>query len=367
MSGYSKQLRELEASPKSWLVTGVAGFIGSNLLETLLAANQKVVGLDNFSTGKRKNISEVLHLFPPAVRERFTFIEGDIRNPEVCCRACYGIDFVLHHAALGSVARSIEYPIATNDTNVTGFLSMLVAARQQKVRRFVYASSSSIYGDGVDLPKVEDKKGQPLSPYAVTKVINELYADLFSRTSGLETIALRYFNVFGPRQNPEGAYAAVIPQWVSCMIRNERAEINGDGSTSRDFCYVANATQANLLAATTRNPAAINQVFNVAFNARTSLNELFRMIRQKLLPDYPHLRDFRPAYSAFRAGDILHSCADISKARQLLGYEPTHSLEMGLDTSLNWYKKSAQVQAEVRHSHTKTQNQTRRIDLPAIV
>jgi UDP-N-acetylglucosamine 4-epimerase len=251
---------------------------------------------------------------------------------------------VLHQAALGSIPRSFKNPLASHATNVSGFLNMLVAAHEQKVRRFVYASSSSIYGDLQALPKVEEKTGRPLSPYAATKVINELYADLFSRTLGLETIGLRYFNVFGPRQNPLGPYAAVIPQWVRSMIRNEPAEIYGDGLSSRDFCYVENTVQANVLAATTRNPLAINGVFNIALNTRTTLNELFTLIRGKLLPHYPHLKNYKPVYRPFRAGDISHSCANINKAKRLLGYHPTHTLKMGLDSSLDYYKKCEIVQ-----------------------
>lgn len=344
MSTYTARLQQLRTAPKTWLITGVAGFIGSNLLQALLSINQRVVGLDNFSTGSWDNINEVLELFPRSVTERFRMIEGDIQDPEACLKACEGVEVVLHQAALGSVPRSIKFPLASHATNVTGFLTMLLAAREQKVPRFVYASSSSIYGDIADLPKVEERTGRPLSPYAATKVIDELYADLFSRTFGLETIGLRYFNVFGPRQNPLGPYAAVIPQWVLAMIRGEQAEIYGDGRTSRDFCYIENTIQANILAATTNNPQALNQLFNVALSSTTSLNQLFELIRRRLLPDYPHLRTYRPLYRPFRAGDIAQSCADIEKARRLLGYEPTHTLEMGLDRSLAWYKNSQHVQ-----------------------
>lgn len=344
MSTYTTRLQQLRTTPRTWLITGVAGFIGSNLLQALLSINQHVVGLDNFSTGSWENINEVLDLFPRSVTDRFRMVEGDILDPETCLKACEGVELVLHQAALGSVPRSIKYPLASHATNVTGFLTMLLAAKEQKVRRFVYASSSSIYGDIADMPKVEDRTGRPLSPYAATKVIDEIYADLFSRTFGVETIGLRYFNVFGPRQNPLGPYAAVIPQWVLGMIRGEQAEIFGDGRTSRDFCYVENTVQANILAATTNNAQAVNQLFNVALNSKASLNQLFELIRQKLLPDFPHLRNYQPMYRPFRAGDIAHSCADISKAKRLLGYEPTHTLEMGLDRSLAWYKNSHHVQ-----------------------
>lgn len=344
MSIYTTRLKELRSQPKTWLITGVAGFIGSNLLELLLANGQKVLGLDNFSTGTWNNLDNVLDRQPRSARDRFDLIEGDIQDWETCLNACRGVDLVLHQAALGSVPRSFKNPLASHATNVSGFLNMLLAAHEQKVRRFVYASSSSIYGDLQLLPKVEHKTGRPLSPYAATKVINEIYADLFSRTFGLETIGLRYFNVFGPRQNPLGPYAAVIPQWVLNMIRNQPAEIYGDGLTSRDFCYVENTVQANILAATTSNPLAINGVFNVALNARTTLKELFELIRGKLLPDYPHLKNYQPVYRPFRAGDISHSHANIAKAKRLLGYHPTHTLKMGLDSSLDYYKNCDLVQ-----------------------
>lgn len=339
MSAYTKLLADLERQPRTWLVTGVAGFIGSNLLEALLGANQTVIGLDNFSTGKQRNLDEVLENVTPAQRARFNFMEGDILDLKACRQACRGVDYVLHQAALGSVPRSIADPLRTNESNVTGFLNMIEAARQEQVRRFVYASSSSIYGDAPDLPKVEQKVGHPLSPYALTKVINELYADIFSRVYGMESIGLRYFNVFGPRQDPAGQYAAVVPRWISAMIRAEPAIINGDGGTSRDFCYVANVVQANLLAATCSNPAAVGQKFNVALNDRTTLIKLFEMIRLRLVPDHPQLRDYKPRHQPFRAGDVLHSQADITNARTLLGYDPSHTVEQGLDASLNWYRR----------------------------
>jgi UDP-N-acetylglucosamine/UDP-N-acetylgalactosamine 4-epimerase len=327
----------LQSEPKRWLITGVAGFIGSNLLEHLLRLDQIVVGIDNFSTGKTENLTEVRSLLSKEQWENFTFIEGDIRHLQICQQGCQGVDYVLHHAALGSVPRSIEDPIASNDNNVTGALNMLVAARDQKVKRTIYAASSSTYGDHPALPKVEDQIGRPLSPYAVTKYVNELYADVFARTYGLETIGLRYFNVFGPRQDPDGAYAAVIPKWIAAMIMGERVCINGTGETSRDFCYVENVVQMNFLAATSADPNAVNQVYNTAVNARTSLNGLFAMLHCRLLPLYPHLMGYTPLYRDFRKGDVLHSQADIGKASRLLGYVPTHTIDKGLDAALSWY------------------------------
>jgi UDP-N-acetylglucosamine 4-epimerase len=319
-----------------WLVTGAAGFIGSNLVEALLKLGQRVTGLDNFATGHRHNLEQVKEAVGDDKFAKFDFIEGDIRQLEDCARACAGVDFVLHQAALGSVPRSIANPILTNETNISGFLNMLVAARDAKVRRFVYAASSSTYGDHPALPKVEDQIGKPLSPYAVTKYVNELYADVFGRTYGMESIGLRYFNVFGPRQDPNGAYAAVIPQWVSALIRNQPLKINGDGETSRDFCYVDNVVQANLLAATA-DAAAANQVYNVALNDRTSLNRLHAMMVELLAPRFPHVAAHRPQYVDFRAGDVRHSQADIGKASRLLGYEPTHRIGPGLAQAMDWY------------------------------
>jgi UDP-N-acetylglucosamine 4-epimerase len=331
--------QQLRTSPKTWLVTGAAGFIGSNLVETLLRWDQRVVGFDNFATGKQSNLDELAALVGSEQWNRFRFIEGDIRDLDACQNACSGADYVLHQAALGSVPRSIEDPLLTNAANVTGFLNMLVAARDQKAARFVYAASSSTYGDHPGLPKVEDQIGRPLSPYAVTKYVNELYADVFARCYATPSIGLRYFNVFGPRQDPDGPYAAVIPKWVAAMIKNEPVIINGDGETTRDFCFVENVVQANLLAATADDPAAIGQVYNVAVHARTSLNELFALLRERLLPTYPHLREYKPVYSEFRAGDVRHSEADISKAGRLLGYAPTHSVAQGLDEALGWYRR----------------------------
>jgi UDP-N-acetylglucosamine 4-epimerase len=340
MTVYDSLKSKLRQDPKTWLVTGVAGFIGSNLLETLLQLDQRVVGLDNFSTGKTHNLEEVKQLVTPQQWRNFTFVDGDICDLKICHSACRGIDYILHEAALCSVPRSLDDPLGANASNITGFVNMLVAARDQKVARFVYAASSSTYGDDPSLPKVEDKIGRPLSPYALTKYVNELYAEVFGRCYGLQTVGLRYFNVFGPRQDPDGAYAAVVPRWVASMLKKQPTYINGDGETTRDFCYIANVVQANLLAATTPNPDAVGQVFNVALNSRTSLNQLFHMLRERLLPAFPHLQSYQPIYQDFRAGDVRHSQADISKARRLLGYEPTHTVADGLTDALEWYKQN---------------------------
>ncbi len=337
MTAYEQLLRELAARPKVWLITGVAGFIGSNLLETLLKLDQSVVGLDNFATGHQRNLDEVRTLVGPARWVRFRFIEGDIRALHDCRHACEGVDYVLHQAALGSVPRSLVDPITTNDVNLAGFLNMLLAARDAKVARFVYAASSSTYGDHPGLPKVEDAIGKPLSPYAVTKYVNELYAEVFARCYGFNTIGLRYFNVFGPRQDPDGAYAAVIPKWTAAMIKGEDVFVNGDGETSRDFCYIANAVQANLLAATAQAQESSNQVYNVAVGDRTTLNQLYDQILGLLLPHYPHLSGAKPIYRAFRAGDVRHSLADIGKAVKLLGFAPTHNISEGLELAMPWY------------------------------
>jgi UDP-N-acetylglucosamine 4-epimerase len=337
MTAFEQLQDRLDNETGIWLITGVAGFIGSNLLEKLLKLNQRVVGLDNFATGHRYNLDQVQALVTPSQWSRFNFIDGDIRNLEDCRKACEGVSYVLHQAALGSVPRSIEDPIATNSTNIGGFLNMLVAARDAKVSRFVYAASSSTYGDHPGLPKVEDCIGKPLSPYAVTKLVNEQYADVFARVYGFNTIGLRYFNIFGQRQDPNGAYAAVIPKWIAAMIKNEPIWINGDGETSRDFCYVANAVQANLLAATTAVPDAVNQVYNIAVGERTTLNELFEAIRSSLEPKFLHLKGFKPSYQDFRAGDVRHSLAHISKAHILLGYEPSHRIWQGLAEAIDWY------------------------------
>ncbi len=332
---YENCVKDLISDRKKWLVTGVAGFIGSNLLETLLKLDQTVVGLDNFSTSHRGNLDEVRALVGESRWSRFTFIEGDICDLATCRKACEGIDHVLHQAALGSVPRSIEDPVTTNANNISGFLNMLVAAKDAGVSRFVYAASSSTYGDHPGLPKIEEEIGNPLSPYAVTKYVNELYADVFARTYGFRATGLRYFNVFGPRQDPEGAYAAVIPKWFSGMLRGESIYINGDGETSRDFCYVDNVVQANLLAACTEN--AQGEVYNVAFGERTTLNELFDLIAGELRQKRPGIVFPPPVHREFRAGDVRHSLADIGKARRLLGYEPQYSVRSGLNKASDWY------------------------------
>jgi len=337
LSAYDDLLERLKNEQHTWLITGVAGFIGSNLLEALLKLNQKVVGLDNFSTGYQKNLNEVQSIVSKEQWSRFNFIEGDIRNLEDCQLACNGIKFVLHQAALGSVPRSIEDPINTNSVNISGFLNMLVASRDAKVERFVYAASSSTYGDHLELPKVEHRIGRPLSPYAVTKFVNELYAEVFARTYGLESIGLRYFNVFGRRQDPNGAYAAVIPKWIASLILNQEVFINGDGGTSRDFCYVDNAVQANILSATTKREGAVNQIYNIAVGDQTSLNELYSHLKKSLEMHISQVSDANPIYRDLRVGDIKHSLADIGKAKKLLGYQPTHKVVDGLLVTIPWY------------------------------
>ena len=339
MTQYAQVVEQLKSKRHRWLVTGAAGFIGSNLVEALLRLNQSVVGLDNFSTGHQRNLDQVQALVGSAAWKHFNFIRGDICDLNTCNEASKGVDYVLHHAALGSVPRSIEDPIMSNHSNVTGFVNMLVAARDAKTKRFVYAASSSTYGDHLGLPKIEDQIGKPLSPYAVTKYVNELYADVFGRCYDVESIGLRYFNIFGPRQDPDGAYAAVIPKWIASMIKNETLLVNGDGETSRDFCYVENVVQANILSATTTIKDAINQVYNVAVNERTTLNQLFDMQRTLLVKRFTHLENFKPTYQDFRAGDVRHSLADISKAQNLLGYAPTHRIGEGLRTAMDWYVK----------------------------
>jgi UDP-N-acetylglucosamine 4-epimerase len=340
MSAYQELQGALQAAPRAWLVTGAAGFIGSNLLETLLRLEQRVVGLDNFATGRKSNLDEVKSLVTAEQWTRFTFIEGDIADLEACRRACVGMDLVLHQAALGSVPRSLEDPVGSHRANVTGFLNLLEAAREAKVRRFVYASSSAVYGDSPGLPKVEDQIGQPLSPYAATKWMNEIYAGVFARSYGLETIGLRYFNVFGPRQDPEGDYAAVIPKWIAALLRREPVQVNGDGETSRDFCYVANVVQANLLAATAASAAAVNQVYNVAVGERTTLNELFALLQQALRRRDSTLPSQQPVYRDFRAGDVRHSLADIAKAGSRLGYTPAQRIADGLELAMDWYRRN---------------------------
>jgi UDP-N-acetylglucosamine 4-epimerase len=339
VSAYQKLTERLLNQPATWLVTGVAGFIGSNLLEELLRLNQRVVGLDNMCAGSRANLEQVRELVGSHLWQNFTHIDGDIRDKETCVTACKNVNYVLHQAALGSVPRSIENPGETHETNVTGFLNMILAARDQGVKRFVYASSSAVYGDHPELPKREANIGGCLSPYGASKFANEIYAEVFARCYGMETMGLRYFNVFGPRQDPEGAYAAVIPKWIAAMIQREPIFINGDGETTRDFCYVSNVVQANLLAATVDHSGAVNQIYNVALHSRTSLNELFALLRGQLSPFYPHLKEYRAQYRDFRAGDVRHSEADISKAQRLLGYQPTHSIAQGLSTALDWYRQ----------------------------
>ena len=321
----------------TWLVTGCAGFIGSNLVEALLKGGQRVVGLDNFSTGFQHNLDQVEAAVGAEKWASFRFIKGDIRSLDTCHEACKGVDYVLHEAALGSVPRSIDDPITSHESNVTGFLNMLVAARDAKVKRFVYAASSAAYGDHPGLPKVEETIGRPLSPYGAGKYMNELYADVFGRCYGLETVGLRYFNVFGPRQDPDGAYAAVIPKWIAAMLRGETVYINGDGETARDFCYIDNVVQANILAATVDNPDAANKVYNVALGDQTSLNQLFKSLRDLLMERDAGFDCPPPVYRDFRAGDVRFSRADISKAKKNLGFKPTVRVHDGLSRALDWY------------------------------
>ncbi|MEK9719975.1 MAG: SDR family oxidoreductase [Quisquiliibacterium sp.] len=335
MPDHHQLLASLARAPATWLITGVAGFIGSNLLEALLKLDQTVVGLDNFATGHQRNLDEVRKLVSDAQWARFRFIKGDICQLADCHAACAGVDHVLHQAALGSVPRSLQDPVGTNAVNVTGFLNMLVAARDAGVKSFTYAGSSSTYGDHPALPKVEPHIGQPLSPYAVTKLVNEQYAQVFARSYGFRSIGLRYFNVFGPRQDPEGAYAAVIPKWVAAMIRGDEVVVHGDGSTSRDFCYVGNVVQANLRAALA-DDAARDQVYNIAVGERTDLNELFATLRDALATHGVHYQR-APVHGEFRAGDVRHSQADVSKACQRLGYEPEVRLEQGVALAMPWY------------------------------
>jgi len=336
MTRYEVLLKDLPLTPKKWLISGVAGFIGSNLLETLLKLDQFVVGLDNFATGHLHNLEEVKQQVSPEQWSRFKLIEGDIRDLEACNAACAGVNYVLHQAALGSVPRSLNDPITTNSTNIDGFLNMLVAARDAKVESFTYAASSSTYGDHPGLPKVEDVIGKPLSPYAVTKYVNELYADVFARCYGFKTIGLRYFNVFGKRQDPAGAYAAVIPKWTASMIKGEDVFINGDGQTSRDFCFIENTVQANLLAATTKDEKALNQVYNVAVSGRTDLNLLFATLKSELaLNGVDYTKE--AVYREFRAGDVRHSQADITKISDFLGYAPVFDIEQGIAKAMPWY------------------------------
>jgi len=344
MNKYEELKEYLNKNQKTWLITGVAGFIGSNLLEKLLILNQKVVGLDNFETGHQHNIDQALkdasNISSRDQSCNFKFINGDIRNIDDCEQACDGVDYVLHQAALGSVPRSIEDPFATNDANINGFLNILIVSKDKKVKRFVYAASSSSYGDNTDLPKIEHMIGNPLSPYAVTKLVNELYANVFAKNYNFKTIGLRYFNIFGKRQDPNGAYAAVIPKWVASILNNKKVYINGDGETSRDFCYIENAVQANILAAMTTNQEAIDQVYNVALNQRTSLNQLYKLIEDKIIERVDGLEQKKPVYRDFRAGDVRHSQASIDKAKELLNYRPQYKVSDGLDEAIDWYINS---------------------------
>lgn len=327
----------LKTKPRRWLITGVAGFIGSNLLEALLGLDQEVTGLDNFSTGFQHNLDQVKAAVTPTKWQRFKFIQGDIRRLDTCAAACAGQDLVLHQAALGSVPRSVADPLLTHANNITGHLNILVAARDAGVKRVVYAASSSTYGDHPGLPKKEEIIGRPLSPYAVTKYVNELYADVFNRTYGLDTVGLRYFNVFGRRQDPHGAYAAVIPLWFAALINGGTVYINGDGETSRDFCYIDNCVQANILAATVPEGEGVNKVYNVAFGRRTTLNELFALIRERVGKKIPDALGTTPVFRDFRTGDVRHSLADISSAEKYLGYYPQFSVTRGLDEASAWY------------------------------
>ena len=340
MSTYNRTKEDLIKNPKTWLITGVAGFIGSNLLEALLKLNQSVIGIDNFSNSSGNNLSAV-QAVSGENWSNFTFYEADIRNLEDCLKACNSADFVLHQAALGSIPRSIANPVLTNDSNINGFLNMLIASRDSNAKRFVYAASSSTYGDHPSLPKTEDRIGRPLSPYAITKYVNELYAEVFGKTYGMETIGLRYFNVFGPRQSPDGAYAAVIPKWINSLLSGDACIINGDGSTSRDFCYIDNVIQANILAATSTNMNAINQVYNVAYGTSTTLNDLHQILVQNIAKHNYQTIENKPSYQDFRPGDVLHSLADITKAKKFLSYNPIYSAEEGLENTVNWFIKNS--------------------------
>jgi UDP-N-acetylglucosamine 4-epimerase len=330
METYASLQERIRSRRRTWLVTGAAGFIGSHLVENLLRLDQNVVGLDNFATGRRENVA---HL-------DFRLIEGDIRSPEACREACKGVDLVLHEAALGSVPRSIDRPVPTHESNINGFLNMLLAARDAGVGRFVYASSSAVYGDDDTMPKVEQRTGKPMSPYGLSKQVNEQYASVFATCYGFESVGLRYFNVFGPRQDPDHAYASVIPAWLGALLRNQTAYINGDGSISRDFCHVDNVVQANLLAAMTENPAAVNQAYNVAHGEQTTLNELFELMRLLMLPRMPHMKTVRAVHRAPRRGDLPRSLASIDKAAKLLGYKPSYNLRTGLQQTIDWYAEN---------------------------
>ncbi len=336
-SAFETLVEQLKTQQKTWLITGAAGFIGSNLTEFLLAHHQKVVGLDNFATGYQHNIEDVLVSVGDQAAKNFVLIEGDIADLDTCQQACDGVDIILHQAALGSVPRSIADPVASNRSNVTGFLNMLTTAKESGIKRFVYASSSSVYGDSKELPKVEERTGNLLSPYAVTKMNNELYAGVFAKTYDMETVGLRYFNVFGRRQNPDGAYAAVIPKWVGSLLKDESVFINGDGETSRDFTYIDNVIQMNLLAGTTNNAKSFGEAFNVAVGGRNTLNELYALINHELKNHKQGFQQQPVIYRDFRAGDIRHSNANIAKAQKLVGYAPTHDINQGMAEAIEWY------------------------------
>ena len=338
MSVYRELETALKDAPRTWLLTGVAGFIASNLLEKLLKLEQRVIGFDNFSTGHRRNLDQVRAAVQPEQWARFELIEGDVVELDTCRRACSEVDYILHHAALASVPASMAEPLAAHQSNVTGFLNLMVAAREAKVRRLIYASSSAVYGDDPEFPKRETKSVQLLSPYAANKAMNEMYAEVFARAYGFDSIGLRYFNVFGPRQDPEGAYAAVIPKWIAALLKREPVYVNGDGETTRDFCHIGNVVHANLLAATATPREAVNQVYNIAMGRQTSLNELFEQLQRALRQVEPGLPEQKPIYRAFRPGDVRHSVADISKAQRLLGYAPEHNLEQGLVLAMEWYR-----------------------------
>jgi UDP-N-acetylglucosamine 4-epimerase len=348
MHTYAEQLERIKSRPRTWLVTGAAGFIGSHLAERLLKLGQTVVGLDNFSTGKRANLAHVKSAVGETRWRSFRFIEGDIRRLDDCREACREVELVLHEAALGSVPRSIDDPIATTENNVMGFVNMLVAARDAGVSRFVYASSSAVFGDHPAMPKVEPVIGKAVSPYGLSKHVNELYAEVFARCYSFDTIGLRYFNVFGPRQDANGAYPSVIPAWISALLSGQTAYVNGDGSFSRDFCHVDNVVQANLLSATAEDPAALNQAYNVALGGETKLNELFEMIRALVARRLPHQRAVRPVYREVRKGDLPYTRADIGKAGRLLGFDPQVSVMQGLERTVEWYAEELEAQADKR-------------------
>lgn len=356
---YGSLRNELSAAPKTWVVTGVAGFIGSNLLEELIALGQRVVGVDNYSTGHRENLDDAL-AGPMAQDAQFRLIEGDIRDLDTCRAACEGADYVLHHAALGSVPWSMDDPLRSNSVNVDGFVNMLVAAKDAGVKRFVYASSSAVYGDTSVYPQTEEKTGRPLSPYAASKATNETYATAFQMSYGLETVGLRYFNVFGRRQDPAGAYAAVIPRWIASLLRGERCRIFGDGETTRDFCYIANVVQANILAATAPSTATC-EAYNVACAESVSLNQLFNMMRERLAIADRRFETVVPQYDDFRPGDIRFSCASIAKAQRMLSFAPTHDVAQGLDEALSWYVE----RASIAHSHQAHPGRHQTVTAPA--